>query len=152
VSFPSSFRPHGIICLEFVELLFNLMWAAVIAALWAFWLGRRFRRGASPQPGIGVQLLALVTLSAILLPVISITDDLQAARYPAEVQRAGDRSERHTLLGNAPHSLPVALAILVFSLRAPARDDIASLTANDPISRNRIVFERTLWSRPPPSA
>ena len=136
-----------------MELLFNLMWAAVIAALWAFWGGsRRSRRGVSVHPGLGVQLLALVALSAILLPVISITDDVQAARYPAEVQRTGDRSERHTLLGNTPHSLPVALAILLFSLWPPARDNVTFLTANDPISRNRIVFGRTLWSRPPPSA
>jgi hypothetical protein len=136
-----------------VELLSNLVWAAVILALWGVWLADwRCRHATSLLPRAGVQLLALAMLSAVLLPAISITDDLQAYHNPAEVQRPSDRNDRHAVLAKSPHSLPVALALLAFCLRPSRLHTIAFLTANDPMPHGQIAFGHTLWSRPPPSA
>lgn len=136
-----------------MELLSNLVWAAVILALWGVWLADwRCRHGTSFLPRVGVQLLALVMLSAVLLPAISISDDLQAYHNPAEVQRTSDRNDRHAVFAKSPQSLPVALAILAFCLRPSRLRTIAFLTANDPKPRRQIAYSHTLWSRPPPSA
>jgi hypothetical protein len=135
-----------------VELVFNLIWAAVIATLWALWAGdRRFRRDASLRPAAGFQIIALLMLSAILLPVISITDDLQAYHNPAEVQRTCDRNDRHASLGQSLHTLPVALALLALCARTLHLHTIALLTINEAMPRHQIAFGHTLWSRPPPS-
>jgi len=72
-----------------MELLCNLVWVAVTVALWSSWLVRRRQaRTASILPAIAVQLISLAALTAILLPAISITDDLQASNNPAEVNGA----------------------------------------------------------------
>jgi hypothetical protein len=99
-----------------------------------------------------LQLLALAMLSAVLLPAISITDDLQAYHNPAEVQRTSDRNDRHAVLAKSTHNLPVALALLAFCLRPSRPHPIAFLTANDPMPHRQVAFGHTLWSRPPPSA
>jgi hypothetical protein len=99
-----------------------------------------------------VQLLALAMLSAVLLPAISISDDLQAYHNPAEVQRTSDRNDRHAVFAKSPHSLPVALALAAFCLRPQRLHTIAFLTANDPMPCRHIAYSHLLWSRPPPSA
>lgn len=126
--------------------------------LWGFWLkglprGEQCTRGrASQLPAIGVQLLALAMLSAVLLPVISVTDDLQSANIPAEVERAGGRNDRHLSLDQPTHPLPVALALLVFSLRPLRLHTIAFLSSDELLPRQHDAYARTLWSRPPPAA
>lgn len=143
----------GIIRPESVELLSNLVWAAVILALWGVWLADwRRRHETSPLPRAGVQLLALAMLSAILLPAISISDDLQASHNPAEVQRTSDRNDRHAVLAKSPHSLPAALALLAFCLRPSRLHTIAFLTTGVAMPRRQVAYSHTLWSRPPPSA
>lgn len=136
-----------------MELLFNLIWAAVIVALWALWAGgRRSRRKASLRPAIGAQLIALAMLSLILLPAISITDDLQAYHNPAEVQRTYDRNDRYSLLAKSAHSLPAAWALIAFSLNPQPLRTIAFLNAGEANPRQQFVHIHTVWSRPPPSA
>src|SRR5579863_10444621 len=93
-----------------VELLSNLSWVAVAASLWALWLARRRQTSrTSLLPGIGLQLTALAMLSTVLLPVISLTDDLQASHNPAEVERVCGRSDQHGLLANGTHPVPTAV-------------------------------------------
>ena len=136
-----------------MELLSNLVWATVILALWGVWLADwRCRHGRSLLPRAGVQLLALAMLSAILLPAISITDDLQAYHNPAEVQRTSDRNDRHAILAKSPHSPPPALALLAFCMRPSRLYTIAFLTAGEATPRQQVAYSHTLWSRPPPSA
>lgn len=77
-----------------MEVLCNLVWVAVTIALWSSWhVRRRHARTASILPAIAVQLISLAALTAILLPVISITDDLQAANNPAEVERSAGKRD-----------------------------------------------------------
>ena len=143
----------GIIRCESVEILFNLIWATVIIALWGVWLRRRrCGRKAYLLPGVGIQIIALAMLSAVLLPVISITDDLQPYHNPAEVQRTCDRNDRHSSLAKSPHSLPVALALLASYLRPQRLRTIAILTAVEATPRQQVAYSHTLRSRPPPSA
>src|ERR1700722_11122625 len=64
-----------------MELVLNLAWALSAIVVVCSWL--RF----GPRAGAGrpAQLVALAVLILILFPVISVTDDLQAAQNPAEV-------------------------------------------------------------------
>ena len=142
----------GIIRCESVEILFNLIWATVIIAFWGAWLRRRrCGRKAYLLPGVGIQIIALAMLSAVLLPVISITDDLQAYHNPAEVQRTCDRSDRHSSLAKSPHSLPVGLALLAFCAWHSCPRVVTLLSAGMVMPRQQVAAERALWSRPPPS-
>jgi hypothetical protein len=91
-------------------------------------------------------------LSAILLPVISITDDLHASEIPAEVERTCGWSHRNHASVQAPHNLPVALALLSSLLRPAGPSPVAVLAADEAISHHPFRFVRALWSRPPPIA
>lgn len=141
-----------------MEILSNLVWGLVVVVLWGLWLKglSRGEQGARGKvlllPAIGVQLVALAMLSAVLLPVISVTDDLQAANFPAEVERAGGRNDRHLALDQTTHPLPVALALLIFSFRPPRLHSIAFLRSDELLPRPLEAYTRTLWSRPPPAS
>lgn len=63
-----------------MELFLNLAWVALAGLLCGLWYRDAQRRGQSR----GLQLVALAMLVLILFPVISVTDDLQAAQNPAE--------------------------------------------------------------------
>ena len=99
-----------------------------------------------------MQLVALLMLTAILLPVISVTDDLQACQNPAEVERYLRKGEIHFSLDQSQDRLPVALAVLISCLRPQHMRVVARVVADEPhppaISRHL----QTLWTRPPPAA
>ena len=59
-------------------------------------------------PDRRIQFVALAMIILILLPVISMTDDLQAARNPAEV----DTCLRRDHDWSSPHSMVPAVAVL----------------------------------------
>jgi hypothetical protein len=135
-----------------VELLSNLAWLAVAISLWVYWLAhRRGTRSKSLLPAVGVQVMALLMVTAISLPVISITDDLHAGQLPAEVERSV-RNDRH-LAPAAPASIvPFALALLVFCLNSLRPRRISYIAAEQPARLQPLGHLRTLWSRPPPAA
>lgn len=135
-----------------MELLSNVVWIVVALALWGVWLAECCRgRGASLRSGIVVQLTALAVLTAILLPVISVSDDLQASHNPAEAERTCVRSDQHLLRPEAPAPAPSALAVVISSLLLPSPGTSAflrppSLPRNEPMANVRV-----LASRPPPA-
>lgn len=142
-----------------MEILSNLAWGLVVVVLWGLWLkglsrhGEQGARGqASLLPALGIQLVALAMLSAVLLPVISVTDDLQAANFPAEVERTLSKNDRHLSMDQMTHPLPVAMALLIFSLRPLRLHTIAFLNSDELLPRQHDAYARTLWSRPPPAA
>lgn len=142
-----------------MEILSNLAWGLVVVALWGIWLaglGRRnqtqCRDKASLLPAIGIQLIALAMLSAVLLPAISVTDDLHSANFPAEVERTLSRNDRHLVPGQSMHPLPVALALLLLTFRPPQLHTIAFLSGDALLQRPSPAYPRALWSRPPPAA
>lgn len=141
-----------------MEILSNLAWGLVVAILWGYWLKSLARRGqqegrgqGSLLPAIGIQLVALAMLSAVLLPVISVTDDLQAANFPAEVERTLSRNDRHLSMDHAPHPLPVALALLIFSPPPLRLHTVAFLGSDELLPPRQEACAGTLWSRPPPA-
>lgn len=139
-----------------MEILSNLAWGAVALALWALWLNgqlrRRDGRAGSLLPGLGVQLVALAMLSAVLLPVISITDDLQSSNIPAEVERTLPRNDRHFALGHVDHQAPAHMALPAVDPAPSGLHCIALLHGAMPLPPQALVYGHEQWSRPPPAA
>jgi hypothetical protein len=134
-----------------VELLSNLAWVAVSIALWVVWIGcRRRTHRHSLIPELGLQLVALGILTAILLPVISVSDDLQACHNPAEVEHPCGKSDHDLSAGHAPCRLPVALASTAASLMPSRPRTLAFLSASDATPLRETSPFRALWSKPPP--
>ena len=136
-----------------MEIFFNVMWVAITLALCAAWLSRlRRNRTECVLPTIGVQLIALAVLAAILLPVISLTDDLQATTNPAETEHIARRVDLQPSPEPSLHRLPVALALLVAPPAEPPMALTAFLSAEQPASPAIVGFFRALATRPPPAA
>ena len=91
-----------------MELALNLAWFTLASLMFWLWLSRP----PSPTTSRGMQLVALSLVVIILLPVISVTDDLMAAQKPAEVDTSVSLRRGHD--GLAPHAIfPSALAIFL---------------------------------------
>jgi hypothetical protein len=75
----------------FMELTLNLIWFLLAIAMVWLWL-RQAPRDRSQRRG---QMVALGLLLFILLPAISMTDDLMAAQNPAEVDCCARRDYDH---------------------------------------------------------
>jgi hypothetical protein len=87
-----------------MELVLNLAWALSAIVIACSWL----RYGSCSGAGRRTQLVALAVLILILFPVISVTDDLQAAQNPAEV----DSCLRRNHVVSNTHSIFPAIAAL----------------------------------------
>lgn len=124
----------------------------IIAMLVAWLAGRRRLRRATLLPRIGVQIIAFAMMTVILLPAISVTDDLHACAIPAEVERTCGWNHRILASVESPHSFPVALALLESLLRPTSLRTVTLIAPEKPISRNPTESGSKLWSRPPPLA
>lgn len=135
-----------------MEVLSNLVWVIVALCLCGGWFAqRRARRGALLGSGIGAQLIALAVLSVILLPVISVSDDLQASHNPAEVERTSVRNDQHLLLPEAPPVAPAALAFVVTCLLLGSPRFLAFLRPTDALRPEQAGHARSLACRAPPA-
>lgn len=136
-----------------MELLSNFAWLAVVIPLWGLWLVRqRGARTRSVLPAVAVQLMALAMLTAILLPVISITDDLHGGQMPAEVKRSVLQADRQ-ISPSAPAGLvPFALALPALCMKSLLPRGVALIALEEPAERQTRAHLRHLWSRPPPMA
>jgi hypothetical protein len=89
-----------------MELILNLAWAAFATGLIWFWV-RGLRSNPAPRR---TQVLALMIVVLLLLPVISLSDDLLAAQGPAEadccLRRALDSSHSQHTIVPASFALP----------------------------------------------
>lgn len=135
-----------------MEIFFNLLWVGVTVVLGAAWLAARQRGTKSLLPSLGVQLTALVVLALILLPVISLTDDLQASITLAETEHVARRGGTHPSPDQRLHPLPVALTLLVVIPRIPPPTVRESIVAEQPPLPRMQAFSRALATRPPPAA
>ena len=129
-----------------MDSVLNLVCAFLAIAMLCSWLRFGPRRGANRC----VQLAALAVLVLTLLPVISVTDDLQAMQNPAET----DSSLRRDYAGAMHHSIFPAIATLPspflwelpFSfLRFAAPGNLAAPPAHRPALSS-------IQNRPPPAA
>jgi len=133
-----------------MELALNIAWALCSLGLIWLWVRTAPSRSKHPIPRT-VQALALVMVVLLLLPVISLSDDLAAAQGPAEtdccVRRVLHSNELHPSVVPASLSMPerefALFALNGFSL---ATVQIDGQTAPTPI------LSRSLDNRPPPRA
>jgi hypothetical protein len=94
-----------------VELFFNLLWLALSSLILSFWLLRRNRwADDSLRSGVAVQLIAVALLIVVLLPVVSLTDDLQACTMPAESEHLSRRGDFQTIADFSLHAVSVMIA------------------------------------------
>lgn len=130
-----------------MELFLNLAWAAVSVVLVCLWL----RFGITGDTSRRRQIVALAILIAILLPVISVSDDLMAMQNATETDTCLRRDQ---FLPTHAHTLLPFVAVLT-----PAFFDGLHL---GPLGRmaphalptvSRLQPERSAFqNRPPPAA
>lgn len=129
-----------------MELLLNLGWVVLAAWMVALWL----RKMPQARGDRRAQFVALALVILILLPAISMTDDLIAARNPAEV----DVSLRRDHTSPQGHIFQPALTALVVSallclVFEPARAGMPDFRRT-PILRTPVLA--SIENRPPPFA
>jgi len=133
-----------------LEPLSNLIWAGVTLALCTWWFaGQGGRHRDSLLPGVGVQLLALLVLSAVLLPVISLTDDRLETTNPAEIERFSRRGDLQPSADPPLQRLPVTLALPGAPFFHPQMPAVGVLPAEPPLSQQTRGFSRAHTTRPP---
>jgi hypothetical protein len=130
-----------------MEIILNLAWALVSAGLICFWT----RSSVSNPVPRRTQILALLIVVLLLLPVISLSDDLVATQSPAEA----DSCLRRPLNSHGVHPSIIPLTLALPELL------ITSLESSGPsqefLQENSLIphasfFTRSLDCRPPPRA
>ena len=133
-----------------MELLFNLLWVGLSIGLIGLWLlSRRRWQNDALRPGSHIQIAALAIVIVILLPVVSLTDDLLACTAPAEVEHL----VRRDLLDHVDNDLQAAsiVAAAVVSLQNAAElQTISKLTPVIEIGTPREESLSIMGNRPPP--
>jgi hypothetical protein len=86
-----------------MELLLNLVWLAVVIAIGAVWARRWPARNGRER---WLSLGALLCAAVLLLPVISVTDDLHLQTFVVE-----DSNSTKRLVSGIAHQNPVAPVI-----------------------------------------
>ena len=122
-----------------MELTLNLGWALVAVWILCAWVRTAPRRATDRR----VQMVALAVVILILLPAISMTDDLLAAQNPAEIDCCARRNHDH---GASPHSILPAAAR---SSAARLSRHIARLCGQGRARQSPLSFYRDplLWHR-----
>ena len=87
-----------------METILNLIWILLAVTVGGLWL----RHGPRDRAGRRTQIAAVVMLILILFPVISVSDDLQAALNLAEE----DAYLRRSMTGAGQHSTSPVIAML----------------------------------------
>lgn len=94
--------------------------------------------------------MALAMLTAVLLPPISITDDLHACQLPAEIKRSVVKGNRSFAPVGPPSILPFLLALTAFCLASLRLRRVSLLTMEDLAPSGMHGHLSSSWSRPPP--
>jgi hypothetical protein len=89
-----------------MELFFNLAWLVVAGVLVTLWLRDNGRKHAERRG----QVIAMAVLIAILFPVISVSDDLQAIQNASE---ADNYLRRDHLVPSNPSPVQPLLAVIL---------------------------------------
>jgi hypothetical protein len=128
-----------------MELTLNFAWALLATLM--FWLWMRHALGEGTRRP---QLVALAVVILILLPVISVTDDLQTLQNPAEL----DCCARRHYAASSSHSIFPAAAMLPPPVFAELSFGLLRLSApgNRPAPLVEIPALSSIQNRPPPAA
>jgi hypothetical protein len=128
-----------------VEIVLNLSWALCSLGLILVWM-----RNRSSNPA-RAQIFALAMVVLLLLPVISLSDDLAAMQGPAET----DSSVRRALHAGDGHPsvVPAAMGMPEQVFSALATGGCSQDALQPCIPAPQLIFlPRSLDSRPPPKA
>lgn len=130
-----------------MELVLNLAWLMLAVSMVVVWLhltpqARQDRR---------LQFVALALVILVLLPAISVTDDLIVACSPAEIDSNALRRGHHWDYHHVVLPVQAALVVAVFRglNRAPRP---ALMAANQQILILRAPALSSVANRPPPAA
>jgi hypothetical protein len=128
-----------------MELILNFVWALLATLMIWLWM-----RHAPCEGARRTQLVALAVVILILLPVISVTDDLQALQNPVELNCCARRqhaaSGSHSIFPATATLPPPVFAELSFGfLRFAAR-------GNRPAPLVELPALASIQNRPPPAA
>lgn len=128
-----------------MELVLNLVWMMLTALMLWLWLGHAARDGASR----GTQFVALAITILILLPTISLTDDLMWAQNPAET----DCFQRKSQLCATAHSTQSLAADLppLFSAEPYPDSFHSAVLGNVRTPSLRVPATDSIQNRPPPA-
>jgi hypothetical protein len=135
-----------------VELLLNSLWLSVSVALVLFWVRATFRGETEVN---WTAVVAIVLLMALLLPIISITDDLIASDSPTESEHVVRRGEMPLLhLTPDAATLPemALLTALLFLGYAVLLARLSRFTLRFSPRVPMEGFARIAGVRPPPAA
>ncbi len=129
-----------------MELTLNLAWILLATLMVWLWVRYAPRDGASRR----MQFVALALILLILLPAISVTDDLMAAQNLAET----DSCQRKDHVGADAHSAQHVIQFSLLSVFAMLCSGSVSVAVPDnlPISSAKIPAVARIQSRPPPAA
>lgn len=135
-----------------MELFFNLLWLALSCLLLGLWLSGRNRwADDSLRSSVTVQVVALALLIVVLLPVVSLTDDLQACTMPAESEHLSRRGDFQAIADFTLHTVSVVIAGLVPCDASPRPETFAWLSFPAETESPSAGYIRILGSRPPPA-
>jgi hypothetical protein len=136
-----------------VEILLNLVWVTLSVALSVLWLLRRVAcNGDAHSISLKTQLVSLAVVLLILLPVVSITDDLQASIAPAEVEHACRRGDSIPGHDTTLQSQFAIVATWLIVLHVPNSFAVSSTSQSAEVLHPQSGFAHPLQSRPPPRA
>lgn len=129
-----------------MEIFLNLVWLLLATAMVGCWLRYAPRNGADRR----MQLVSLMVLLFILLPAISVTDDLLAAQNPAEVDCCLRRDHDHL----NPHSIFPVVAALPLPAFGHISSEVACLLASGALPAPAVDSPALaqIQNRPPPAA
>ncbi len=128
-----------------MELILNLAWVACSLGLILFWL----RNSASNPVPRKTQVLALAVVVLLLLPVISLSDDLMAMQGLAETDSSARRAG-HLDAGGTPVAPASAALPLGVSSEPQTKGDFPVRVAEARLSPPLPALTRSLDRRPPP--
>lgn len=136
-----------------MELIFNLLWLTLSLALILWWvIGQR--RGSRESRGYSrrMQIVALVILIVVLLPVVSLTDDLRTGATPAEAEHFARRVDLQINPDTHLHSLSVAIFAVVALEQASRLQTLSYLRPAAETKAPSAHHVRVSGNRPPPFA
>lgn len=130
-----------------MELILNLAWVALASLMFWLWLRSGARGNSSSRP---MQMIALATVILILLPAISMTDDLQMARNPAETEQCQRRDSVCADAYGAVHAVIAFIPSFSSEPRFGPSHFMASVHPHIPAFR--VPATDSIQNRPPPAA
>jgi hypothetical protein len=130
-----------------MEFILNLGWAMLSLWMLCAWVRMTPRKAGQRR----LQMVALAIVILVLLPAISMTDDLAAAHNPAEIDCCARRHHDHS--ASSSHVVPVSASLPVPNF-AGLRFDFAdeAVPSDLPPSFVQNPAVASIRNRPPPAA